>query len=725
MAECSNAAMEEEKPAPRIQLPEGAIPASRAACDPDPPPAAWHEIELHTPTADHPISIRPPGFTPAPGIPENATTFATIVTSSASPNVTETAEESSPAPQPVAVTPPSSALFLVRQPTSTSEMIRELEASTCRIPLNPFDQEPPVTSHSTVTPQVTQVPEKVYSDLHCVMRTRTFSPSVVWKRSKLGSRWGPDVTSSLPPIHASTTTQTSLLEGALDPTECQLEEGVSVRDVKSGHSGNRRESILDCQDLESPATMKTGVKTALKNFVSGFHPLYIPYLCRGLFTLPLALLFLSLALTTRSWRHVELSYLVDHAVKSHTLIGLGAIERSTETQSSILPAAATVRELPLTFKQILSPNSEEKYCDPDVQTQAATAAIGDLTIGEVLSPHGNVKGPESLRARRLALYHLIHGPTFRDVDCRHIRRYRSAGIAVRILCTSVIIFMLAEWWIIGISVLTRKRFCEAKDILQWSLMERRIQKQRQHLRVETDPGLCPESLPSPPFVLPRKLNPQNTLQRTLQHTIATHSSGDKDISHTWHREPSWAMIDLKNRGASNESVPPRDRRKFNRVRQSLKKSRLRLKRKRCSRHLFCSSKHAGSNKVCLLGRRRVTHLKFTRPSDRFWWRPLTRLEQCCRCSGRGGSTSYFAVSVLGGSTLLICSLEALFLTLAAFIYVTKTTQPACLDAETHLETCRRGKGINFLFVTLGLTYAALYLHLKTPSICDRLLRISS
>eukprot|EP01055_Gregarina_sp_Pseudo9_P002990 Gregarina_sp_Pseudo_9__2989@NODE_31_length_5552_cov_77_542899_g29_i0_p1_GENE_NODE_31_length_5552_cov_77_542899_g29_i0NODE_31_length_5552_cov_77_542899_g29_i0_p1_ORF_typecomplete_len793_score260_22_NODE_31_length_5552_cov_77_542899_g29_i0762454 len=778
---------EAKSSAPRIQLPEGAIAVrthQAEDCPTSQPPAAWTEIELHTPTADQNVVLRPPGFTPAPGIPENATAFASVISPDTSaepaarsaellsksppamnPEMSEGAESS---PLPVAgvqSTPPScvtlnansdqtsnnpvsgggvpavaparmnlfretslGTMFLGRDPDNDALLCRDIEASTCRIPLNPFEHDsqhktfpspqPETRSFThTVTRQTSDnaAPLPV-TDFSAMMRTRTFSPS--WKKNrppKMGwSAASLEATNSLPQAHPSTTTQTSLLDvvPSLDTAECQLEEGVSARDVKLAGGF---ESSRGPPDEEEDLGQTKGLKAALCSFLAGLHPLYLIYLSRALFSLPLSVVFLALALASPDWRHVSLSYMGDHKVNSRTIIGLTAIERSTETQSSVLPAAATVRELPLSYKQILSHAHEEKYCDEAAQTQAAEAAIGTLTVKEALAAN-EVAGPDSQRARKLALYHLIHGPTFRDVDCRHIRAFRAAGIATKVLVAFVLVLLVGEWWIIGFTLLTKKRTSEAKGALQWSLVQRHARRGRRHTRAETDPAQYLDTSPSPPFVWPKRPPLSST---TL--------GGDRDISNSWHREPSWAMIDLRRHSLEaaartrthSHTVREPHGLVFSRMRQSLKRVRQRrLRGKRAGRSLLASCRRkrdgASGGRVCLLGRRRVTHLKFTRVSDRLWWRPVRKLEGWLRWSpGR----TYFSASLLGGSTLALCVLQTVFLTLAAVVWMTKTSKPACLDEETDLNTCAGGRGVSFLFVGLALSWLALYCHLKTPSFC--------
>eukprot|EP01054_Gregarina_sp_Poly1_P008209 Gregarina_sp_Poly_1__8208@NODE_476_length_8095_cov_200_606004_g385_i0_p1_GENE_NODE_476_length_8095_cov_200_606004_g385_i0NODE_476_length_8095_cov_200_606004_g385_i0_p1_ORF_typecomplete_len791_score90_95_NODE_476_length_8095_cov_200_606004_g385_i056628034 len=773
---------------PRLELPEGAITRCRA----DRPPVAqegWAEIDLHTPTADQTVPVRAPGFTPAPGIPENAATFAVIASPSSALEEAKSGEaavsRSSPAldsrsensPPPLAachstpascasVTPGDAAppatsvsssaprggvsgrlgslfrdshlrhMFLGRETeTAHPDLIlsRDIEASTCRIPLNPFDHD----SHhqqqgfgpagglaqTTVTRHTFTNPEPTVSsgegDFSIMMRTRTFSPT--WKRGRPPKQVGSalytaslEATNSLPPGHPSTTTQTSLLDAvpSLDTAECQLEEGVSARDVKlacgdAGRSGEDEDDLGHTKSLRS----------ALCMFVGNLHPLYIAYLGRAIFSLPLSLLFLLLALLSADWRHIHLSYLVDHKINSRTIIGLGAIERSTETQSSILPAAATVRELPLSFKQILSPNTDEKYCDSTIQSHAAEMAIGNMSVTEAL---GAATG-EAKRARRLALYHLIHGPTFRDVDCRYIRSFRTAGIVTKTLVSIAFILIAGEWWIIGLTLLTTKRVAEAKSALQWSLVHKRLRRDRRHLRAETDPGQCVTVSPSPPFVWPRR--------------TAAAATTDQDISAAaWRQEDGdgWALIDLKRQSRElhhqRHGAPAGEGLMFGRVRRTLKRVKRprmpRLQRRHSKRRMsFLASyrrrRHNSGGRVCLIGRRRITHMKFTRPSDRLWWRPLHKIE---RCLGWSPGRSYFSTSILGGSTLMLSLCQTLLLTLALLVWVSKTSRPACLDEDTDLNTCSRGQGFSFLLSGVVLTWVALYCHLKTPSFCAGIFR---
>lgn len=112
------------------------------------------------------------------------------------------------------------------------------------------------------------------------------------------------------------------------------------------------------------------------------HPLHVLNGTRAFFMLPLILSLSFAALLGSDWRHVALAYTqAPRDLKSRTLLSLSAVERITETRAAALPAAASVRELPMPYSYVRKTKASpgEMWCDTEAQAQAAERLLGNVS----------------------------------------------------------------------------------------------------------------------------------------------------------------------------------------------------------------------------------------------------------------------------------------------------------------------------------------------------------
>lgn len=155
------------------------------------------------------------------------------------------------------------------------------------------------------------------------------------------------------------------------------------------------------------------------------HPVHIVNILRGCILHPLVITLLFSALLGSDWRHSDLSYSGGTETRSRTLLSLSKIERMSETRDPSLPAAAIVRELPMKYNAVHKahpdPAKKEAFCDSAQQLDMSREYLRSIDFENIFQQ----SEPVPDRQARLALYHVLHGPTFRDVDCQQLKVFHS------------------------------------------------------------------------------------------------------------------------------------------------------------------------------------------------------------------------------------------------------------------------------------------------------------
>lgn len=314
---------------------------------------------------------------------------------------------------------------------------------------------------------------------------------------------------------------------------------------------------------------------------------------------------------------------------------------------------------------------------------------------------------------------------------------RRAGRITFSLLILAISFAISEYLILLTHLISSSRAAEARNVLIWSsLQQKRHQKVDilpgmtfPHRRVETDPIICHmthditgtrELVPhrkslgqgnSPPFLYPR-----------LPATVTDlPPSGHKSAPD---RDLSWALIDLS--GRNNDDTKKVIRRPPSlRV---LKVKAKRLKEKLSRQNSLAQTMDTAKPEAELAGRNGASRPRVLVLGDNnegqkrlsywFWWMPLGHVQRCSGWTDVSGKSAFFCASYLAGSTLLMACLSLLTMSIGVLTWWRKTSQPACLNEFTQVQLCSTGWGFTAAWISVLITAGCVYLHLKTPLLCE-------